>query len=143
MGIPWLHGEASVDASKGEPFRPLLQDEAPRPSSGGLSNGHYPALVQGPLQEITCSPVGGSLCQGVGVLPCQLVGMFSPLVGIFRHLCRWCPRSHFWPGRSPQMVNGSFTHPPGRAGKFPYPCRIIGSTPDNLPSGSWPVGSYT
>lgn len=36
---------------KGELFRPLLQDEAPRPSSGGLSNGHYPALIQGPLQE--------------------------------------------------------------------------------------------
>lgn len=29
---------------------------------------------------------------------------------------------------SPWMVNGSAAHLPRRAGKFPYPCRIIGST---------------
>ena len=132
MGIPWLlRGALGVVPRGGHSGLPFAGGHT---SVKPALPNEDPALVQGTLPQnkghpcpLLPAPVDGSLCQGVGGLPCQLVGMFSPLVGMVRHLCR----------RPSLMANGSFTHPPGRAGKFLYPCRIIGSTPGNLPSGSW------
>ena len=135
MGIPWLHGEAPADASKGAPFWPLLQDEAPLYGSGGLPNGRYPYPGSGPHPP-----------QKNWGHPCRLL----PAPG-------WTPfdrGSAFC--RTPGAIVGlGLAHPPGRAGKFPYPCdksfpffatRLKADwfgvatsvdAPGNLPSGSW------
>ena len=92
-GMPWLlHGALGVvprGGHSGLPFagghtsvKPALPNEDPALIQGLLpQNAGYPC-------SLLPAPGGGSLCQGVGVLPyTRLWAYFSPLVGMFRHLC--------------------------------------------------------
>lgn len=86
-------------------FRGSVQWALPCPESGPL-----PPIWGYPCPLLP-APVDGSLCQGVGGLPCQLVGMLwsSPILPT--QVCSThTPWSHFWPRRcSYFMGNGALT----------------------------------